>query len=184
VTGVDFAPAMLEKARTRPEPVRWELADAQSLPYADGSFDVVVSGFGVVFAPDAERAAGELARVCRGRIGITAWRPHPEQEVWARVLGERPPAEPWSSEEGIRTLLAPFDLRLEEDVWYLEGETAEAIWEWQSRAVPPHKERLRRLDAEQAASARTAVAELHEQFRESGSIRYPRPFLLAHGARR
>jgi trans-aconitate methyltransferase len=184
VTAVDFAPAMLEKARRRPEPVRWEVGDAQSLPYEDGSFDVVVSCFGVVFAPNAVRAAGELARVCRGRVGITAWRPHPEQEVWKRVLGESPPAEPWSSEEGIRALLAPFDLRFEEDVWYLEGDTADAIWEWQSRAFPPHRERLRKLGEEQAATARVEVAKLHEQFRENGAIRYPRPFLLACGAKR
>lgn len=52
-------------------------ADAEALPFEDGSFDVVLSTFGVMFAPNQERAALELARVCRpgGRIGLTNWTP-------------------------------------------------------------------------------------------------------------
>ena len=81
VTATDFVPALLEVAARRAEVEGLELdtqeADAQALPFADGSFDVVLSTFGVMFAPDQARAAAELLRVCRpgGRIGLTAWTP-------------------------------------------------------------------------------------------------------------
>lgn len=76
-TGVDISESGLERARSRAKEegldVRFDLGDAQSLPYADGAFDVVVSSFGVMFAPNQRRAAKELARVCRvgGRLGLT-----------------------------------------------------------------------------------------------------------------
>jgi SAM-dependent methyltransferase len=184
VTGIDLAPGMIEKARRRPEAVEWLIGDARELPFEDGAFDVVASNFGVVFAPEPERAAAELARACRGRLGMTAWRPHPEQEVWRLVLDDPPPAEAWASEDAIRALLEPFDVELEEHVMYLEGETADEIWEWQGRAFPPHRERLRRMSPERIEEARAGVADVHERFRENGRIRYPRPYLLAFGVKR
>ena len=53
------------------------MADAEDLPFADTSFDAVVSTFGVIFSPDQDRAAAEMVRVCRsgGRIGLTNWTP-------------------------------------------------------------------------------------------------------------
>lgn len=77
VTGIDIADDGIERARARAEEegldVRFDVGDAQSLPYADGAFDIVVSAFGVMFATDQRRAARELARVCKvgGRIGLT-----------------------------------------------------------------------------------------------------------------
>ena len=76
VTGIDIAEDGIERARDRAAEegldVRFDVGDAQSLPYADEEFDVVVSTFGVIFAPDHVRAAHELARVCRpgGRLGL------------------------------------------------------------------------------------------------------------------
>ena len=54
-----------------------QVADAQNLPFEDGSFDVVISTFGAMFAPDQQRVADELVRVCRsgGRIGMANWAP-------------------------------------------------------------------------------------------------------------
>jgi len=81
VTSTDYVPALLERGRRRAEAdgldVAFETADAEALPYPDGSFDVVLSTFGVMFAPDHVRAAGELLRVTRpgGRIGLAAWTP-------------------------------------------------------------------------------------------------------------
>jgi SAM-dependent methyltransferase len=81
VTGVDYVPALLERARRRAEaerlPVTFQEGDAEDLPFRDGSFDVVLSAFGVMFAPDQEKAAAELLRVCRpgGRIGLANWTP-------------------------------------------------------------------------------------------------------------
>src|SRR5207237_480466 len=67
VVGVDITPALLEQARANAEglPSRWDEGDAQNLPYEDASFDVVVSCFGAVFAPDDQAVARELGRVCR-----------------------------------------------------------------------------------------------------------------------
>jgi SAM-dependent methyltransferase len=81
VTSTDYVPELLEAGRRRAEaeglPIRFQEADAENLPFADSSFDVVVSTFGVMFTPDQERAAAELARVCRpgGRIGLANWTP-------------------------------------------------------------------------------------------------------------
>lgn len=81
VTSTDYVAALLDRAaeRTRAErfDVEFAMADAEALPYADASFDAVLSTFGVMFAPDHARAAAELARVCRpgGRIGLSNWTP-------------------------------------------------------------------------------------------------------------
>ncbi len=81
VVATDYVPALLERARERAKaerlPILFREADAEALPFRDESFDVVVSTFGVMFTPDQERAAAELARVCRrsGRIGLANWTP-------------------------------------------------------------------------------------------------------------
>lgn len=120
VTGVDYVPALLARGRERAAaerlPVDFRDGDAEALPFADASFDVVLSTFGVMFAPDQRRAAAELLRVCRpgGRIGLANWTP-------AGVLGESfrviaghvaPPAglEPavsWGDERHLRQLFGP-----------------------------------------------------------------------------
>ena len=80
VTASDLSPALVETAQRRAAELgldlTLEVADCQDLPYDDASFDVVSSSVGVIFAPDHERVAHELARVCRpgGRVGLTAWR--------------------------------------------------------------------------------------------------------------
>ena len=76
VTSTDYVPALLERGRRRADAealdVVFETADAEALPYPDASFDVVLSTFGVMFAPEHAQAAGEMMRVCRpgGRIGL------------------------------------------------------------------------------------------------------------------
>ncbi len=81
VTAVDLSARALELARRRAElealPLDTQVADAEALPFADASFDVVLSTFGVMFASEAQRAAGELLRVCRpgGRIALANWTP-------------------------------------------------------------------------------------------------------------
>lgn len=81
VTSTDYVPALLEQGRARAAAegllVTFEEADAEALPFADGAFDVVMSTFGVMFAPDQDQAARELWRVCRqgGRIGLANWTP-------------------------------------------------------------------------------------------------------------
>ena len=81
VTSTDYVEALLASARGRAEAegldVQFEIADAENLPFADASFDAVVSTFGVMFCPDQDRTAAELVRVTRrgGRIGLANWTP-------------------------------------------------------------------------------------------------------------
>ena len=81
VTSTDYVPQLLEKARARAGAeglqVSFQTADAEDLPFPDASFDVALSTFGVMFAPDQQAAAGELLRVVRsgGRIGLANWTP-------------------------------------------------------------------------------------------------------------
>jgi SAM-dependent methyltransferase len=81
VTGIDIAPLALEQARTQAAAedllASFDEGDCENLPYADASFDVVVSMFGVMFAAHPDRAAAEMVRVCRpgGRIALANWTP-------------------------------------------------------------------------------------------------------------
>jgi ubiquinone/menaquinone biosynthesis C-methylase UbiE len=81
VVATDYVPGLLDRARERAQAERLSIAfqeaDAEALPFADESFDVVVSTFGVMFTPDQDRAAAELLRVCKsgGKIGLTNWTP-------------------------------------------------------------------------------------------------------------
>ncbi|HET7589040.1 MAG TPA: methyltransferase domain-containing protein [Solirubrobacterales bacterium] len=117
-TGADFVPALLERARERAAAERLEIefveADAQQLPFEDAGFDVTMSIFGVMFAPDQEKAAAELLRVTKpgGRIGLVSWCPDGGLEklfmAVAKHTGGPPPglAPPvlWGTEEHLRNL--------------------------------------------------------------------------------
>ena len=117
VTSTDYVPALLERGRARASaeglPVRFEQADAEKLQYADASFDAVLSTFGVMFTPDQERAASEMARVCKpgGKIGLANWTPSGLIGEVFKLLGRYlpPPAgvkSPalWGTEERLREL--------------------------------------------------------------------------------
>jgi len=81
VTSTDYVPALLERGRARAlaegVAVKFEVADVEDLPFADASFDVVLSTFGAMFAPDHRRTAGEMLRVLKsgGRLGLANWTP-------------------------------------------------------------------------------------------------------------
>lgn len=100
VVSTDYVPALLERGQRRAEaeglPVAFQVADAEALPFADGSFDAVASTFGVMFSPDQDRAAAEIMRVCRpgGRIGLANWTPDSFIGEVFRTLGRYlpPPA--------------------------------------------------------------------------------------------
>ncbi|MBV9602442.1 MAG: class I SAM-dependent methyltransferase [Chloroflexi bacterium] len=118
VTGIDYVPELLQRGRLRAEaeglPVQYQLGDAEMLPADDASFDVALSTFGVMFAPDQERTARELLRVIRsgGRIGLANWTPEGWIGEMLRVVGRYLPPPPgvapstrWGTEEGVRQLL-------------------------------------------------------------------------------
>ena len=117
VTSTDYVPALLERGRARASaeglPVQFEPADAENLQFADANFDVVLSTFGVMFTPDQEKAASEMARVCKpgGRIGLANWTPSSFIGELFKLMGRYlpPPAgvkSPalWGTEERLREL--------------------------------------------------------------------------------
>jgi SAM-dependent methyltransferase len=97
VTSTDYVPALLDKGRERAQAeglgVQFQVADAEDLPFADGSFDIVLSTFGAMFTPDHERVAGEMLRVLRpgGRIGMANWTPGGFIGRLFRVIGAHVP---------------------------------------------------------------------------------------------
>lgn len=118
VTGIDYVPPLIERAKRRAAAegfdVDFRVADAQALPFPDASFDAILSVYGVQFAPDQERAASEMLRVCRpgGRIGLAT----PILRGWsgdffatnAKYMppprGINPPLR-WGTEVGLEELL-------------------------------------------------------------------------------
>ena len=100
VVSTDYVPSLLERGRARASAdgltIEFREADAESLPFADGAFDAVVSTFGVMFTPNQDQAAGELLRVCRagGKIGLANWTPEGLIGQVFKTLGKHlpPPA--------------------------------------------------------------------------------------------
>jgi ubiquinone/menaquinone biosynthesis C-methylase UbiE len=97
VTSTDYVASLLDGGRRRAEAeglsVTFEVADAEALPYPTGSFDVVLSTFGVMFAPDHAKSSSELLRVCRlgGRIGLASWTPEGFIGQLLRVVSKHVP---------------------------------------------------------------------------------------------
>lgn len=120
VTATDYVPELLERAARRAQAdglsLRTLTADAEALPFPAASFDVALSVFGVMFAPDQERAAAELLRVVRpgGRIALASWTPEGFLGELFRTLGRfvpppaalRPPTL-WGSEARLVELFGP-----------------------------------------------------------------------------
>ncbi len=104
VTATDLTPALLEvgcaAAQAEGLDLTWEVADAEALPYADGTFDTVLSCIGVMFAPHHQAAADQLVRVCRpgGTIGVLSWTPDGFiGQLFATMKPYAPPPPPGAS---------------------------------------------------------------------------------------
>lgn len=117
VLSTDYVDTLLERGKARASAdglaVQFRKADAEALPFQDGEFDAVVSTYGVMFTPNQEKAAVELARVCRkgGRIGLANWTPSGFIGELFKVIGRYIPPAPgvkspslWGTEERLREL--------------------------------------------------------------------------------
>ena len=128
VVSTDYVPSLLERGRARASAeglsIEFQQADAEALPFADDTFDIVLSTFGVMFTPDQNKAAAELMRVCKsgGRIGLANWTPEGFIGQVFKVLGRYlpPPAgvkSPalWGTREHLVRLfeLEPAEIRTE-----------------------------------------------------------------------
>lgn len=120
VTAIDLVPSLLDRARQRAAAegltVDFEEGDVMALAFADASFDVVISTFGAIFAPDPIRTSTEMARVCRpgGKIALAAWTPEGMLGRLFRLLARYSPAEleldapvEWGVEANYRKWLGP-----------------------------------------------------------------------------
>jgi SAM-dependent methyltransferase len=150
VTGVDPAARLLDVAReaaaARGLDARFLPGEAAALPLEDGEADVVLSVFGVIFAPDAQAAAAELARVTAppGRILLSAWIPtgavqravRAAVEAVREALGapEPPPRFPWHELAAVAELLGPhgFEVTAEEHEIPFTAASARAFVEEQA----------------------------------------------------
>src|SRR4051794_9130851 len=126
--GADYVPALLERGRERAAAERLDIefveADAQDLPFEDASFDVAMSIFGVMFAPDQSKTAAELLRVVKpgGRIGLACWTPEGSVGEMFKTMAKHAPPPPgvespllWGTEDRLRQLFGDgiSDLRVE-----------------------------------------------------------------------
>ena len=107
VTSTDYVASLLESGQLRAlaegHTIRFQEADAENLPFPDASFDAVMSTFGVMFTPDHEKAASELARVCKpgGRIGLANWTPESFIGRLFKTIGKYIPPAPGVKSPGL-----------------------------------------------------------------------------------
>jgi ubiquinone/menaquinone biosynthesis C-methylase UbiE len=152
VVGSDYVPALLDRARRRADAEGLEIefveGDAEALPFADGSFDVVSSVFGAMFAPNQEKTASELARVARsgGRIGVVAHTPDGFIGNLFKVIGKHVPPPTglrspilWGTEGRLRELFgdAIAELRVEKRHYVFRDRSPEQFVEYWRRFYGP-----------------------------------------------
>ena len=174
VTSIDYVGSLLERARERAAAERLDLelieADAEALPFEDGSFDAVVSGVGVMFAPDHRRAASEVLRACRpgGTIALANWTPEGFVGGMLKTVAAHvpPPAgvqSPvlWGTEEHVRDLFGDqvVDLRAVRRTYTFRYRSPEHFVDFfRTHYGPVHKAFAALDDSGQAALASDLVA--------------------------
>ncbi|MGH9035787.1 MAG: class I SAM-dependent methyltransferase [Acidimicrobiia bacterium] len=193
VTATDFVPHLLETAARRAEaeglPLTTQVADAQELPFPDASYDVVLSTFGAMFAPDQERTATELARVCRpgGRIGMANWAPDGMVGEMFRATAAHVPPPPgvrptvdWGRQERLEELFgdAVSDLRVERRQFVFRYHSVEWALQYFRQWFGPTKVAFASLDpAGQEALGRDLMAVWAKHNRAEGPLVAPADYL-------
>ena len=184
VTSTDYVPELLDQGLRRAEadglPMLTRVADAEELPFADGTFDVALSTFGVMFAPNQERAASEMVRVVRpgGRIGLANWTPDGFIGELFRVIGRfvPPPAglmppSAWGTETRIVELFGRHaaDIRTERKQYVFRNLSAEHWIDVFRRYYGPVHKAFAALDPARQPQLHAALAELLEKYNRGGS---------------
>ena len=189
VTGIDFSPELLAIARERAADalveVEWVESDVQEMPFADAAFDRVLSTFGHMFAPDHERTAAEMKRVCRGRIAICCWSPEGAIGRMFSTTAELVPPPPgasspllWGTEEHVRELLGDGEFERREVEW--RDASVESYAAFMLESFGPL------LNAQEALGERSReLREAYTRFLEAenletdGTLRFRGEYLLA-----
>jgi ubiquinone/menaquinone biosynthesis C-methylase UbiE len=200
VTGIDLSPRLIEVAKARAQAGGYEIdyrvGDAENLDVEDGSFDKVVSSVAMIFAPDHEAAARELARVTRpgGRLTFSAWTPEGTIGEMLRLFAPfQPPPPPgagsplaWGEEDYVRSRLGDaFELSIERRISRHADESPEHAWEYFAARFGPVKMMLDNLDPERREQFEQAGRGHYETARQpDGTYLDEREYLLVTGTRR
>lgn len=198
VTGLDITPKLLGIAaeRARDAGIELELieGDAEDLPFADDSFDRVLSVFGVMFAPNQQKAADELRRVCRpgGRIGTCAWTPGGlNGRMLMQLAAHLPPPPPgflpptlWGTRDRVRELLAGPGVEFEfaDLAARFDAESSEAWVTYNERVLGPAVLAKQALEATgRWEPVRAELVALYEEANQSseGTMSVEAEYLLA-----
>jgi SAM-dependent methyltransferase len=199
VTGIDLSPGLIETAKQRAHDqgldIDYQVGDCENLKdVADASFDIVTSTCGVMFAPDHEASARELARITApgGRIGLANWEPEGGLgrmfKMMAAFQAAPPPSSPfeWGKEDRVRELLGDsFDLVFEHHVSTLRVPTGEDYWQLFSSSYGPTKALAESLDDDRREEFhRTWVDFFDTEYAADGEVAHAREWLLVLGTRR
>ena len=201
VTGVDYVPALLEQARKRTEAelltAEFQVGDAEDLPFPDASFDVVLSTFGCMFAPNQEKAAAELLRVTRpgGRIAMANWTPDSYVGRLFMVSGKHAPPPPglrppsqWGTEERLRELCGDgiSKLTANRQVFTFHYPSPDFYVDFMRTYFGPTKNTFESLDAGGQESLATEIRALIDEFNraEDGTVVIPATYLEVVAVRR
>ena len=196
VTGLDLAPRLIQTARRRARAaglrVRFDVGDAEALPYPDASFDAVASTMGIMFAPDHEAIARELARVCRpgGATAFSAWRdgggwtPITARYFEPRAAGEPDPLD-FGRKGRVQALFAEaFELRFEYGDAPLTAASGEEVWRLAVSASGPFKARVAALQPDRRERLHFELVDYVDRRRRDGKVHVPTPYVLTIGTRR
>jgi ubiquinone/menaquinone biosynthesis C-methylase UbiE len=198
VTGLDFAPALIETAKRLAAEegldIHYDVGDAEDLPYENASFDVVSSSFGAIFAPDHAAVARELARVMRtsGRLGLTAWDPSGGVGDFFRLMAKYQPPIPdgagspldWGREDYATQLLGgAFELRFVHADDPATGK-ADEMWEQTISSFGPMKTLYGSLDEAGQKELHDTYMSYMQRYTTDGQVEAPGEYLLVLGTRR
>jgi SAM-dependent methyltransferase len=197
VTGLDLAPVLIQTAKERAAElgldIEYVVGDVENLQFEDGSFDKVSSTCGIMFAPDHEATAAEIARVTRpgGQIALANWTPTGGLAKMFKVMAPYQPAPPpsspfdWGDQTRVQELLGDaFDLTLEEHVSTLRTPTAEDYWELFSTSYGPTKTLAESLGERREDLHRDWIEFFETNYKTNGEIAHTREYLLILGTRR
>ena len=196
VTGLDLVPSLLEEGRRSAEAeglaVEWVEGDAEQLPFADDSFDRVLSTFGLMFATRHQRAADEMVRVCApgGRIVFATWDP---QGTVGEILSAAAPYAPpppdfaglpieWGSEDHVREMFgAAREISFDRAVSTIKADSPQAFLDFFFASFGPFVMAGKFLPPEQFEQLRGEVLRIYERRNEAsdGTLTLPQHYLIS-----
>jgi ubiquinone/menaquinone biosynthesis C-methylase UbiE len=181
VTSTDYVDALLGRGRERAAaerlPVTFKQADAEALPFADGCFDVALSTFGVMFTPNQEMAAAELARVVRkgGRIGLANWTPDGFIGQLFKLIGKHvaPPAgikSPalWGTEGRLGELFSGHQVKASKQIFSFRYKSASHWLDVFKTYYGPTNRAFAMLDVAGQAALEADIMDLLERMNRGG----------------